>query len=333
MEIINYQSISTYRVITFDELFMHWLFTKKKDDLKTRTIERYLCNYYNYIKNALGYYDVKKINTIIIANFLESLKTMKTKRHDGLSSASISNIRANLHSCFEYAIYYEIITTNPVKFTKQRKEKTNNVDIFTKEERLKIENYLLNNFNITTIGFYILFYTGMRIGELAGLKWKNVNLDERIITIKESLNIKKNIETNHWIYFDDTPKTNNSCRFIPIPNHLIEIFKRIKKLNINSEYVISKTNGEVLKPRAYRPLFLKILNELNIRKIKIHAIRHTFATNMIENGMNINTLSLILGHSSIKVTVNTYLHSSLDKKIKSVNQIPFIYEKGELNEI
>lgn len=333
MEITNFQSVSTYRIITFDMLFNYWLNLNGNRVLKVRTIEKYLCNYNNYIKDIFGNMDIRLITRKQIIDYFEWLKIGHFKRHIGLSSSSICNIRANLHSCFEFAVEYGLIDNNPINLIKSPKIIQNEVETFNLDERKKLEKYLIDNFNIHTIGFYIMFYSGLRLGELVALKWENVDLNNRFIKIEGSMNIYKSKKTNKWEYFNDTTKTNNSNRIIPIPFHLIEIFNKIKALNIDSPFVLANSKGECILPRNYRPRFLNILSKLNIRPRKIHAIRHTFATTMIENGMNVKTLSIILGHANINTTINIYLHSSLDRKINLVNNIPFIYEEGNNHDI
>lgn len=326
MELMQSQSIFFQHTITLNDLFSYWIFTKEKEGVKVRTIERYVCNFNNYIKDTIGYLDIKEFTRTTIVTFLDSLRTIKTKKHVGLSDASINNIYVTLHSCFEFAIYHELLQTNPAVYIKQCKPRQKVVEVLNKQERIVLERYLLEEFNPENMGLYIMLYTGIRLGEMAALKWENVDLENRMIKIVETMNITKNEDSGKWDYYIESPKTNSSIRNIPIPNHLVEIFKKISEFRISSPFVIAKMNGDIMQPRLYRARFASILNKLGIRQRKIHALRHTFASQMIEQGMDMNTLSLILGHSAVEVTINIYVHSSIDRQRRLVNSIPFISE-------
>ena len=155
----------------------------------------------------------------------------------------------------------------------------------------------------------------MRIGEICALKWKDVNLSEKIIYVKKTAERIDNCVLKETKIIIDSPKTENSIRNIPIPSKLYNILKTLKNKYNNDCYVLSGTN-KIIEPRMYQKFFKKVLKKNNIKQRKFHSLRHTFATNCIEVGMDVKSLSELLGHSSVNTTLNVYVHStdSLKKK-------------------
>ena len=164
--------------------------------------------------------------------------------------------------------------------------------------------------------------TGIRIGELCALKWENINLEERKIYIKKTIErvyIKKEKKTKIII---DTPKSNSSIREIPINNKLYEILKKMKGKSKKNEYVLTGSDTHYIEPRNYQYHFKVILKKSKIKaSYKFHALRHTFATICIEIGMDIKSLSEILGHADVSVTLNVYVHSSDKLKRKFLEKL------------
>lgn len=147
------------------------------------------------------------------------------------------------------------------------------------------------------------------------MKWKNVNLSEKIIYVKKTAERIDNCVLKETKIIIDSPKTENSIRNIPIPSKLYKILKTLKNKYNNDCYVLSGTN-KIIEPRMYQNFIKKVLKKNNIKQRKFHSLRHTFATNCIEVGMDVKSLSELLGHSSVNTTLNVYVHStdSLKKK-------------------
>lgn len=196
------------------------------------------------------------------------------------------------------------------------------IQILSKKEKDKLEKYCLEENNLKTLGILICLNTGIRIGELCALKWENINLEERKIYIKKTIErvyIKKEKKTKIII---DTPKSNSSIREIPINNKLYEILKKMKGKSKKNEYVLTGSDTHYIEPRNYQYYFKVILKKSKIKaSYKFHALRHTFATICIEIGMDIKSLSEILGHADVSVTLNVYVHSSDKLKRKFLEKL------------
>lgn len=164
-------------------------------------------------------------------------------------------------------------------------------------------------------GILISLYTGLRLGELVALKWQNVDLKNKLIYIEKAVSI---ILQNHKILtIEDTPKTASSLRVIPISKQLIEILKELKQ-NTLCEYVICNHNGKRTNPRAYQKSFENLLKKLKIKHYGFHSLRHTFETRLLENGVDVKTISELMGHSSPTITLNRYVHTNLNNKRKAM---------------
>lgn len=184
-----------------------------------------------------------------------------------------------------------------------------------KNEQIKIEKHILGNKKYYQYGILICLYTGLRLGELVALKWQNVDFKNKIIYIEKSVSI---ISQNHkTLTIEDTPKTTSSVRVIPISKQLLEILKRLKQ-DASCEYVAYSRNGKQLKPRAYQKAFENLLKKLKIKHHGFHSLRHTFATRLLENKIDIKTISELMGHSSPTITLNRYVHTNLQNKRKAM---------------
>lgn len=205
-----------------------------------------------------------------------------------------------------------IIIKNKIK-----NKSSKSVQALDKQEQQKLEDYILMNKKFYHYGVLVGLYTGLRIGELLSLKWEKVNTKDRLIYI-ESTTCK--ISHNHkTIDLVDSPKTNSSIRQIPITPFLNKILTELKNYQQNkSEYVISKSLGKKIDIRTYQSSFERLLKKLNIKHYGFHSLRHTFATRLLENNVDIKTISELLGHSSPSITLNRYVHTNLQNKIKAL---------------
>lgn len=168
----------------------------------------------------------------------------------------------------------------------------------------------------------ICFYTGIRIGELCALKWENIDLKRGIISIVNTLYRVKSEKGNKQTELKiSTPKSESSVRDIPLPKFLIA---KLDAIDRESGFLIQR-NGKFIEPNIYARRYKRILEELNIPYRKFHTTRHTFATRALEIGMDIKTLSEILGHSSPTVTLNLYSHSLPEHKKKEMDRLGKLY--------
>lgn len=161
-------------------------------------------------------------------------------------------------------------------------------------------------------------YTGIRIGELLALRWEDIDFEKKLLYINHTITIMKNSDKIQWILGE--PKTKKSKRVIPLPINILKELKKIKKKN-QSKFVITTRKNECVTIRSYQRTFEKILKKCNIPHQNFHSLRHTFATRALESGMDIKTLSELLGHQDAMITLNRYSHSMLEYKMKAMNKL------------
>ena len=178
----------------------------------------------------------------------------------------------------------------------------------------------MNNFR--NVGIIVCLYTGVRIGEICALTWNDIDLKNEIIYINKTIQRIYVDKKNTYISID-APKSKKSNRKIPISKKLLEILKEIKREHsyTGKEYFLTGKEDKFIEPRNYQYAFHKVLKECGIERCKFHNLRHTFATNCIEHGMDIKSLSVTLGHSNVDITLNKYVHSSLDNIKKQLDKL------------
>ena len=203
-----------------------------------------------------------------------------------------------------------LIPNNPCHKVKRLPHDEKKVDAFTQSEQRKIEAYIEQSNKHKLRGISICLYMGLRIGELLALTWADVDLRMKTISITKTAG-----DNGEWY----TTKTKAGQRIIPIPNCLISDF-RLLKAQSTCAYVI-ETKGRNTNIRAYRELFRRMLERIGIRHLCFHSLRHTFATRALECGMDIKTLSELMGHANVSITLNRYAHCQMEQKRKAINHL------------
>ena len=229
-----------------------------------------------------------------------------------------------LNLAFQYAYDMEYVDENPCSRVRRAKNNAKKIEAFTIEEQQSIENKIIESADKRLHGIILCMYTGIRIGELLGLTWDDVNLEQGIIKVTKTVYRKKN-ENGMWQICIDTPKTRASNRVIPLPEYIISMLREDKKI-ARCPYVVENKRGEQMSIRSYQYIFEKITEKAGVRKLNFHALRHTFATRAIECGMDIRTVADIMGHENASITLNRYAHCLLDHKIEMMKRLPRVFE-------
>ena len=289
-----------------------WLERYMKHTIKIRTYNRYksICDL--HLIKDLGEYELEELKPNVLQDFL--LK----KIDDHYSTNTIKGIVSVLKQALRLAITLEFVDKEYCSDLKMSSSEEKEISVFTKKEQQVIESFCLNHKKRNYIGIVICLYTGIRLGELLALTWNDIDFNSNLLTInKTSYSAKVDGKTQIIV---DKPKTKKSNRVIPIPNQLVKLLRVIKKES-NSKYVITTRNSGMVGNRSYQRTFKFILKKVNVPYRNFHSLRHTFATNAIELGMDVKTLAEILGHTNAMITLNRYSHSLLNYKIEMMNKL------------
>lgn len=311
-------------------LYKDWIYTwllEKKDYIKESTYANYSNNIFNHIIPKLGNYYLNELNHKVIQDFLLELsKNGRKDNNGGLAEKTIKDITIIIKGSIKKGINEDKIKHIELTFNYPKDNKENKLYVLTKREQNKITNYVLENINSRNIGLLISLYSGIRIGELCALRWEDVDFKKNCLTINKTIqrvyikdknkNISKVIIT--------TPKTKNANREIPINKDFLEILKKVKS---DKKHYILTGNEKYIEPRTYRKYFNKVLDELKIKHFNFHSLRHTFATNCISLGVDYKTVSELLGHANVNITLNLYVHPRYSQKKKCIDLVCKVFQE------
>ncbi len=277
-------------------------------------VQRYLVPYFSKVD------DKKKLSTGHIKEFIQFIfsKTM--------ISESYKRKIISIFKTFIRDLYREASNYGELLFALQMKGKSQSVvQVFNKTEQRRLEQYLSSSSDPREIGILSCFYTGLRLGELCALKWKNLDTEKGTLLVESTLGRTKDfsLQAKKTYLAETTPKSSASVRKIPLPAFLIEIISKNDKPN--PDYYVLSEEKNPIDPRTMQRLFNKILVKTELPQRKFHAIRHTFATRALEVGVDMKTLSEILGHSNVSITLNIYAHSLIEQKRLAMDKMNTIY--------
>lgn len=298
-----------------------WLRTKRLN-VKESTYIRYRNTIENHIKPNLGKYPISKISTSLMEHFVShKLQDGRIDGNGGLSPKSMSDIMVIIKESFKYAQSYGVMiicSFDRISFKKNAQE----MRVLSLLEEQRLLSVLFKDFDRYKLGVFICLYTGIRIGELCALQWKNVSLSENIIKIEHTMQRLQSDDLNALhktrIIVTD-PKSFTALRTIPLPEFVIDVIKPFA--SSPNAYVLSGECKTIIEPRTMQNRFKAYLVEGKIEDANFHSLRHTFATRCIEAGFDVKTLSEILGHSSVKITLDKYVHSSMQLKRNNMEKL------------
>ena len=303
----------------YKDWLQEWLDHYIEPTAKIRTYNRYSEIVVQHLIPKLGESEMDEITPIVLQHFItELLQTGNLRTGKGLSANSVGSIINVMQSSLRTA--YQLGYTKEYSADKIRRPKIQEkaVSCFSMQEQKKIEQAVLTSKKEKMFGILLCLYTGLRIGELLALKWEDLDLQKGLLTVSRSCHDGKG-KDGHYIRFEDTPKTFSSRRVIPLPKQILPLIREAKKKSC-SEYIVSK-DGKPVSVRSYQRTFDLLQRKIKIPHRGFHSLRHTFATRALECGMDVKTLSEILGHKSPTVTLNRYVHSLMEHKQDMMNRL------------
>ena len=294
-----------------EEMCENWLI-QQKAKIKKSTYANYCYLIRKLIEPELGKIDVMKLNKAYLEQLVLDLQEREYADSTIYSALRVLKTILRKHAVqndnYEEMIHHCYLTVHRLESK-----------VLLEDESACIKEYLLQKNDTYALGILLCRSTGIRIGELCALQWKDIDLEKRILTVSKTVQRIQLHEADRKTKLIITePKSESSKRIIPIPEAVVAFLKEMREND--EDFVVSGTS-RVIEPRTMQYRFAKILKNVNLPSVHFHALRHMFASNCIRLGFDIKALSEILGHSSVEITLNRYVHSSFEQKTEYMNRI------------
>lgn len=306
---------------TFDKMLNEWLNYIKKQ-VKLSTYACYMRLASTHILPYFGYMEIKNIDQRAITEFITiKLENGRVDGSDGLSEKTVKDMMSIINSVLRYS---EVVYAQkkPEFFKWRYTNISKEIDIFTKYEQEILEKYLTALPDPSKLGIFICLYSGLRLGEICALQWKDIDLAHKLF------HVRKTVQRIYWPsdaqrtqVIIGPPKTKAAIRDIPITSALEAYLEKYYYNCCMEDYVISFSHKKFTDPRTYQKKYKNYIEDSGLRYRNFHCLRHTFATRCIENGIDIKSLSEILGHSNVNITLNRYVHSSMEQKRSQLEKL------------
>ena len=308
--------------VTMEQLLNAWIIDKELH-LKKSTLLKYKTIITTHIVPAIGNVEIKELDADTINKLLaDKMKSGRKEGNKELSNSYIKTMSIILSSALNYAVISGLCDPLRGKISKPYVPKAK-IIVLSKEDQYNLEKNISPSNSTTELGIITALNTGLRIGELCALRWGDIDMTNNIIHVKHSVirvaadsPVNSNKKTKLII---DTPKSEHSIRDIPITQKLQHYLKSCIPVD-NRNYILSNSTI-FLSPRTFEYRFHKVLEECDIDSFNFHILRHTFATRCIECNVDIKTLSEIMGHSNVNITLNNYVHPSFDDKRSQLEKL------------
>lgn len=305
--------------MNYKDWLLNWLEHYIKPTTKDKTFTRYKEIVYLHLIPKFGSCNLNDLTPAKVQTYItELLSHGNLKTGKGLSPNSVNSIIVVLQNSLHTAHILGFADKYEMDKLKRPRSIEKEISCFTIVEQKKIEQAALHDKRVKMRGIVLCLYSGLRIGELLALEWSDINFKSGEMSINKNCHDGKD-EHGKLIRITDTPKTPTSKRIIPLSKPILNMLREMKK-NSFSQYVISSGNT-VLSVRSYQMSFELLLKKLNIPHRGFHSLRHTFATRALECGMDVKTLSEILGHKNATITLNRYAHSMMEHKKNMINRL------------
>lgn len=312
--LLNNKLISTtddhHRFLYFCD---QWLWMQKSR-VKSSTYARYDTALERHIKPALGGFFPLALNTQAVESFKQALL------EERLASKTVKDILVILRSVLIFTAK-QFPNGFPAIEIKYPREVKKEVRVLSVEEQKRFSSYLQQDLDCCKFGVLLALMTGLRLGELCALRWENISMCDRTLQVSATIQRLPCLEDNtrKTQLVIGSPKSDTSSRIIPLPEGAIRLCNAIG-VRKSTTYLLTGTNC-YMEPRTLQYRMQKYLKDCNLERVHFHTLRHTFATRCVEAGFEIKSLSEILGHSSTGITMERYVHSSIELKRANMDKL------------
>ena len=296
--------------LSFSDWVSRWMNEEVIGNVKPSTFQTYENIFRNHLLPFFGSTALQEITAKTVLTFIETLEAA------GFAESTIKGAFRLLYSSMKAAQEEGLIRKNPCRKIKIQRREGREQQVLTQSQQDQIRTSAGDE-NFPAL---LSLYTGMRLGEICALKWDDIDWAINTTTVKRTAQRLKQVGSKKTMIMVGAPKTNRSHRVIPIPKFIMDLLIEHRKVDGTSSFVFGN-QGSAAEPRTIQRHFQKLLQRLGIVDAHFHTLRHTFATRLIEMGIDIRTVSDLMGHSSTKTTLDVYAHSFLENRRNAVERL------------
>lgn len=291
--------------------------------LKESSIRKYEDIFRCYILPEFGEDELQEITDQRISSFVNGLLTSGGAKQQGLSPATVAEVLSAMNGIRVYAMkqkYKVSFSTRCVSL----KRGHGNIRVFSLEEEQHLLSYLMENMDLPALGILLCLFTGLRIGELCAMKWDDINIQEKKMCVCKTMQRLRTDESkgSKTKVIISEPKSACSIRIIPLPDAVMDL---LEEFHTPGTFLLTGDSKRYIEPRTMQNHFKRSLIACGIQNTNFHVTRHTFATRCIELGFDIKSLSEILGHASVAITMNRYVHPTMALKAENMNRFSDLF--------
>lgn len=300
------------------EIGDRWL-AEASGTLKASSVNKYDDLLRCYILPEFGEHNFSEITNKNVMEFTSTLLLKGGSNRQGLAASTVAEIISTMNSIRLYAMKQEYTVAFSPECVKLKSD-PKDIRVFSLEEQNSLLEYIKNNMDLTGLGILVCLFTGIRVGELCALRWDDVNMEERKMQVKctmQRIRVHGSSKRKTAVRISE-PKSSCSIRTVPLPAAIMGV---LEEYYTPGTFLLTCDEKRFVEPRTMQNRFKSILSSCNIMDANFHTTRHTFATRCIELGFDVKCLSEILGHANVTITMNRYVHPSMDLKSENMNRL------------
>lgn len=322
VEYVNQENPHTS--ITVEQYINDWLYNVKANELKPASFDRKEQTVKYQIIPHIGKIPISDLSSDDIQRMINSLKK-------DYSFSTIKKTYECINSCLKYAVKRRDLPYNvadSVIIPKNLEREKSDVKWFSEDELQRIETEAVrcykNGKRVYRMGEIVIFLanTGLRIGEALALEWKDINFKKKRVTVRQNMVFVKDRDNSEKAYKyikQRSTKTKKGSRIVPLNAAAIRALISLKGINGSTKFVFATSTGKRVYPRNIDRMFRGILHKCDIKCTGVHTLRHTFASRLFASGVDVKTVSELLGHSEVGITYDTYIHLIQEQQVVAVD--------------
>lgn len=308
---------------TFQTIAESWL-SSIMPQVKVSTVNKYRNLLVSYIYPRFG----TKVLTRVTHDFIEAecneLLQIGGQKGTGLSPKTVADILSVIRSVLKFAIKSgEYVPCDGKSI--QIKQSAKEMRVLSRNEQEQLCNYLYSDLSECNIGILVSLFTGLRVGEICALRWEDISITDHTIHVRQTMQRiqdKSNGQPKTKVIVS-APKSPCSIRTIPIPDDLFRVI--VSHKSTTAGFFLTNSTQRFIEPRTMQNRFKYALRASGVSNTNFHALRHTFATRCVELGFDVKSLSEILGHASVNITMNRYVHPSMELKKENMQRLSELF--------